>query len=495
LQEAVPMAGERSLDPEDWKEFRHLAHRMLDACIDRLERVRDGPVWRKVPRAAARSLDRGLPWEGSPLAQVCDEFLSAIFPYPTGNIHPRFFGWVHGSGTATGMLAELCAAAMNNNCGGRDHAATYVERQVVEWCRQIFGFPDGASGLLTAGTSSATLIALASARLARCGPDVRRTGTDGRRLVAYASAEAHSALAKAMDVLGLGSEALRAVPVDAQFRMDVAALRAAIAGDRAAGLAPFCVVATAGTVNTGAFDDIAAIADLCREQELWLHVDGAFGAWACLAEPPWCDLPRGIERAHSLAFDFHKWMYVQYDCGCVLIRDEAVHRAAFSLRPDYLAVRGTALGGGDPWFCEYGIDLSRGFRALKVWFALREFGLARLAAKITDNCRQAQHLAGLVERHPQLQRLAPIVANICCFRYAPAGLAGADLDALNAAIVARLQESGSVVFSTTRLNGRLAIRAAITNHRTRLDDIDAAVAAVLAAGDALVHDALAPALV
>jgi aromatic-L-amino-acid decarboxylase len=494
MQKPVPTAGERSLDPEDWHEFRRVAHRMLDACIDRLEHVRDAAVWRPVPDRAKRSLRGGPPWKGTPLEQVCDEFLSLIFPYPTGNIHPRFFGWVHGTGTATGVLAEMCGAAMNSNCGGRDHAATYVERQVIDWCREIFGFPGGASGLLTSGTSSATMIALTAARLAKCGPLVRHAGVAGQRLVAYASAESHAALAKAMDLLGLGSDALRAVPVDADYRMDVAALRAAVAEDRASGRAPFCVAATAGTVNTGAFDDIEAIAGLCAEEGLWLHVDGAFGAWARLADPPWRDLVRGIEHADSLAFDFHKWMYVPYDCGCVLIRDERVHRAAFSQRPDYLAAHGSALAGGEPWFCEYGIDLSRGFRALKVWFALCEFGLARLGAKITDNCRQAQHMAALVGRYPQLQPLAPAPANICCFRYAPAGMADARLDALNEAIVARLQENGTVAFSTTRLHGRLAIRAAIANHRTRRDDIEAAIAAVLQTGAALMTEELVPAV-
>ncbi|HZT87304.1 MAG TPA: pyridoxal-dependent decarboxylase [Stellaceae bacterium] len=488
-EEAGPADGERSLDPEDWKAFRHLAHRLLDVCIDRLEGARDEPVWRAVPPATKQALKTGLPRGGTPLPRVCEDFLSLIFPYPTGNIHPRFFGWVHGTGTATAMLAELCAAAMNSNCGGRDHAAIYVERQVIAWCREIFGFPETASGLLTAGTSSATVIALTAARRAHSGPP----GAARPHLVAYASAEAHAALGKALELIGLGSDSLRPVPVTPDFRMDLDGLRMAIAADRAGGCTPFCVIATAGTVNTGAFDDIAAIAEICAEQRLWLHVDGAFGAWARLADPAWRCLTRGIERADSLAFDFHKWMYVQYDCGAVLIRDEKIHRAAFSRRPDYLGPQGAALAGGDPWYCEYGIDLSRGFRALKVWFTLREFGLARLGAKISDNCRQARHMAALVERHPHLALLAPAVSNICCFRYVAAELGEPELDALNAAIVARLQESGIVAFSTTRLRGRLAIRAAIANHRTRREDIAASIAAVAATGGELLRERRKPA--
>jgi len=477
--------NEASLDPENWDEFRRAAHELLDSCIDHLTGVRERPVWRPVPDTVRQGIATATPWEGTPLPQLCDEFRDLILPYPTGNTHPRFFGWVHGTGTATGMLAELGAAAMNSNCGGRDHGAVYVERQVIEWCREVFGFPPGSSGVLTAGTSSATVIALASARVWRCGAEARRGGAGKSKLVAYASAEAHSALIKGMELLGLGSDALRLIPTDPNFAMDRRELEAAVMRDRAAGLEPFCVIATAGTVNTGAFDAIDAIADFCAEQDLWLHVDGAFGAWACLADSPWRELPRGLARAQSLAFDFHKWMYVQYDCGCVLIRDERVHRAAFATRPDYLAAHGVALAGGDPWFCDYGIDLSRGFKALKVWFALREFGLRRLGAKITDNCRQAQHMAALVAESRALEPLAATVSNICCFRYAPAGLPDGQLDAVNAAIVAQLQEAGTVAFSTTRIRGRLAIRAAIVNHRTTFADIGLAIEEVLRAGAAL----------
>ncbi len=483
-EEAGPPAGEHAgatLDPDDWSQFGALAHRLLDLCIDHLRTARDRPVWQPVPETAKSALAAPLPQQGRPLAEVVRDFETLILPYPTGNTHPRFFGWVHGTGTATAMLAELCAAAMNSNCGGRDHAAVYVERAVIDWCRQIFGFPEAASGVLTSSTSVATVIALGAARVRCLGPDSRAAGLAGaRRLVAYASSEAHSAITKAVELLGLGSAALRRIPVDPGFAIDLDALRAAIARDRESGLLPFCVIATAGSVNVGSFDPIAALADICQAEGIWLHVDGAFGAWIGLASPPWRDLARGIERADSLAFDFHKWMYVQYDCACVLVRDEHAHRAAFAARPDYLAAKDAGLAGGNPWFCDYGIDLSRGFRALKVWFSLQHYGLARLGRRITANCEQASHLARLVRRQPNLELLAQPISNVCCFRYVDRSLTDAQLDDLNDRIAVGLQERGVVAFSTTRIGGRNALRAAIVNHRTEFADIELAVDAVLA---------------
>ena len=255
------------------------------------------------------------------LARVCDDFRRLVLPYATGNTHPRFFGWVHGSGTPGGMLAELLAGAMNANLGGRDHGPIYVERKVIEWSRRLFGFPEGASGLLVSGTSMATLIGLTVARNHLAGTDVRRQGFSltNSPLVAYASAEAHNSVAKALEILGLGRDSLRAVPTDAAYRMDLDALSRMIARDRETGLQPFCVIGTAGTVNTGAIDDLAAIAGVCAREGLWFHVDGAFGAAAILSETLGERL-QGIEKADSLAFDFHKWLHVPYDAGCILVR-------------------------------------------------------------------------------------------------------------------------------------------------------------------------------
>lgn len=474
---------EDSLDPDDWEAFRALCHGMLDEALDHVRDVGAGPVWRPMPEHVKRALDEPLPVEPQGPAKVCDDFRRLVLPFAMGNTHPRFFGWVHGSGTPSGMLAELLAGAMNANLGGRDHGPVYVERQVIEWSRRLFGFPEGASGLLVSGTSMATLIGLTVARNHLAGTDVRRLGFNlgDSPLIAYASAEAHNSVAKALEILGLGRDRLRAVPVDADYRMDLDALSRTIAKDREAGLQPFCVIGTAGTVNTGAIDDLASIAGVCAREGLWFHVDGAFGAAVMLSETL-AERLQGIERADSLAFDFHKWLHVPYDAGCILVRRETLHRAAFSSRQDYLATAEGGLAGGNPWFCEYGPELSRGFRALKVWFTLKVHGTRRLGEKIDDNCRQARYLAGRVTEHPDLELMAPVALNIVCFRYRQPCLTFEALDRINGEIVIALQERGIAVPSTTRLDGMLAIRVNITNHRSRLADFDALLEAVVSLG-------------
>jgi glutamate/tyrosine decarboxylase-like PLP-dependent enzyme len=479
-------AAAPSLDPADWDAFRAQAHRMLDDMVDFLAGVRDRPVWQPVPDAVKARLAAALPVAPTPLDQVYAEFKDLILPYATGNIHPGFLGWVHGSGTPTGMLAEMLAAAMNANVGGRDHGAVYVERQVVDWCRDIFGFPAGSSGVLVTGTSMANLIGLQVARTKRLGRAVRAEGLGeaGQRLVAYASNAAHGCIAKAMEISGLGTKNLRRIAVDDHHRIDLAALARTIELDRRNGLTPFLVVGTAGSVDIGAIDDLGALAELCAAEKIWFHVDGAFGAMARLA-PELAPLLAGIERADSLAFDFHKWLHVPYDAACILVRDGALHAETFSANAAYLARVPRGLAAGAPWFCDYGPDLSRGFRALKVWFTLKEYGTARLGEAVLRNVRLARYLADRIAAAPELELLAPVGLNIVCFRYRQARLADAQLNALNADLVADVQESGVAAPSTTLLDKRLAIRVNITNHRTDEATLDALVAAVIARGKAL----------
>ncbi len=458
------------LDPEDWATFRETAHRLLEAALDKMQAAREGRVWTPFPPDMKAAFDLPLPQSGLSEAAVSAQ-LAALLPYGVGNTHPRFFGWVHGSGTPQNLLAEITASAINANAGGRDHGAIYVERQVIRWCREMFGFPEGASGLVLSGTSLATLIALKVARDARSGFASRKAGQEAARLVGYASAEAHACNARAFDILGLGSDALRKVPVDARYEMDTGALRAAIARDRAEGYKPFLIIGTAGTVNTGAVDPLAELADIAGQETLWFHVDGAFGALAQLV-PHLAARFEAIARADSLAFDFHKWLHVNYDAGCVLVRDEALHRQAFSDRPDYLKGEERGLAAGNPWPVEYGPELSRGFRALKVWSQIAGFGTERLGAGIARNCAQAAWLAGRVEADPRFELMAPVSLNICCFRYRDASLDGPGLDALNEEIVIRLQEEGIAAPSTTRLGGARVIRVNLTNHRTQLADLD-----------------------
>jgi glutamate/tyrosine decarboxylase-like PLP-dependent enzyme len=457
---------------------------MLDDMIDFLRDVRARPTWRRPSDEAKAALSGPAPEDPTPLAEIYEDFRRSVLPFATGNVHPGFVGWVHGSGTPTGMLAELCAAAMNSNVGGRDHAAVYVERQVIGWCRDLFGFPAGASGILVTGTSMANLIAVVVARTALLGPGVRAEGMGGGpRLTAYAGQSVHGCVAKAMEVSGIGSGALRLVPLGPDRRVDLSALRRAVAADRAAGAVPFLVVGTAGAVDTGAVDDLAGLAALAEAEDLWLHVDGAFGALAVMS-PALRPRLAGIDRADSLAFDFHKWAHAPYDAGCVLVRDGALHRAAFATEPPYLArfERGTA--AGPPWFADYGPDLSRGFRALKVWFTWREHGTRGLGAAMLENCLLAERLGREVEAASDLELLAPVSLNIVCFRFRRPGTLDEALDQLNKEIVADVQESGVAVPSSTVIDGRLAIRVNLTNHRTTMADLQRLLAVVRARGAA-----------
>jgi len=468
----------RTLDPEDWSQFRVEGHRMLDDMLDYLQQLRARPVWQPMSDALRASFRESLPKKPAPLDEVYRDFVERILPYASGNTHPAFMGWVQGAGTPVGMLAEMLAAGLNPNCGGRDHAAIEVERQITEWARGIFDFPPEASGIFVTGTSIANFIALIVARTARLGPESRRDGiaVAGQRLTAYVSAAAHACIPQAMELAGFGRAALRLIPADRYQRIELDALRDAIEADRRAGALPFFLIGNAGTVDTGAIDDLDALASLAEAEGLWFHIDGALGALAVLA-PSLKPLFKGIERAASIAFDFHKWGQVPYDAGFILVRDGALHRAAFASEAAYLGRETRGLAGGSPWPCDYGPDLSRGFRALKTWFTLKVHGTEKLGAAIAHSCALAQYLKRRVEAEPRLELMAPIALNIVCFRHR-----GADPDRLNAAIVADLQEQGIAAPSTTRINGAVAIRACLINHRTERRDIDALIDAILARG-------------
>jgi glutamate/tyrosine decarboxylase-like PLP-dependent enzyme len=482
---------EETLDPEDWETMRALGHQMVDDMLDGLRAIGEQPAWQHMPDEAKSHFDAPLPLEPQPPEEVYGEFLEYVLPYPVGNIHPRFWGWVIGTGTVFGAMAEWLAAAMNTNTGGLDHhSANYVEKQVVVWLKEMLGFPASASGVLTSGCSAANLIGLAVARNVQAGYDLRRCGVRDtpHKMVLYASQEIHSSIQKAVELLGLGSDALRYVPVNDDFQIDLEALKIAIARDRQDGeCAPFCVVGAAGTTNTGSIDDLNALADICQQEDLWLHVDGAFGAWAALA-PRARHLVAGMEQADSLALDLHKWMYMPYEIGCVLVRREGEHRNAFSLTPAYLAHgdgQGGLTGGDLPWFSDYSFQLSRGFRALKAWMSLKEHGVHKYGRLIQQNIDQAHYLAGLIDAAPELELAAPVALNTVCFRYTKAGLDDVTLDEVNKQIEVELQERGIAVPSVTTLRGRCVLHVGNTNHRSRRQDFDVLVREVIRIGDTL----------
>jgi aromatic-L-amino-acid decarboxylase len=491
MTDPAPRA-EETLDPADWTATRTLGRRMLEDALDSIAGVRDRPVWTPIPASVRDFLAREA--AAPPAAPTAPEalyetFRESIFPHPMGNTHPRFWGWVIGSGSATGALAEFMAAAMNPNVGGGQQVPHELEFVVLAWMKSLMGFPADASGLLVSGGSMANLVGLTVARNAKAEIDVVAHGLTGapRPMRLYASEQVHNSVTKGLALLGLGHDALRLVPVDDAFRMDVAALRQMVAADRAAGLHPFCVIGTAGTVNTGAIDDLTAIADFCAAENLWFHCDGAFGAVPMIS-PALRGRVRGIERADSLAFDLHKWMHVPYEAGVALVRHAEAHHAAFRVHASYLTHATGGLGDADVWLSEYGVQLSRSFRALKVWWLLKEHGVDKYARLTEQNCAQAEYLAARVDAEPELERLAPVELQIVCYRYrGPAGtsLEDAALDRLNEALLVGLQEDGVAVPSSTELRGRYALRVCITNHRTRREDLDLLVAETLARGRAL----------
>ncbi|MFT7522942.1 MAG: aromatic-L-amino-acid decarboxylase [Candidatus Paceibacteria bacterium] len=466
------MTDKTTLDPSNWSDFRLEAHRALDAAIDHMQQREQAPVWQSVPAEIKEALHAPLPLKGRSRSDLTSQIAADFLPYNVGNTHARFFGWVHGAGTPDGVIPDIFAAAMNANLGGRDHVANEVEKLVINWVRQMFEFPPTAGGLVVSGTSMATLIALKAARETHGGLALRKTGLNNvaAQMVGYTSAQAHSCIARSFDILGLGQAALRSIPVDKNYRMDTAALRQSIEQDKADGLQPFCLIGTAGTVNVGSFDPLNELADIADEHGLWFHVDGAFGSLVVLNEQL-KPLAKGIERANSLAFDFHKWMHVNYDAGFILMRDGEAQRRAFSERPEYLEGAARGLAAGNPWACEYGPELSRGFRALKVWYHLSHFGLERIGDKIADNCDLARALAEMVDVKDGLEMLVPVWLNIACFRAHSIRLDEAELDQLNGEIVVELQERGLAAPSTTRIDGKLAIRVNITNHRTQVSDL------------------------
>jgi aromatic-L-amino-acid/L-tryptophan decarboxylase len=478
-----------TLDPEDqqqWQEMRQLGHRMLDDMFTWMETIRERKVWQPIPAEVRNRLKSPLPEEAEGIEKAYEDFTRDVLPYPLGNPHPHFWGWVKGNGTPGGVLAEMVRATMNANVFGGDQSPHLVEEQVIAWLRQMLQLPATGSGILGSGGSTANLMGLTVARNAVAGLNPGRTGLlkIGKQMTVYCSAQTHSSIDKSMDMIGIGVEGLRHIPVTDKFEIDLDVLRKTIADDRAKGMLPICIIANAGTVNTGASDDINAIADICEREGIWLHIDGAFGALAAIS-PKLRGQVAGLERADSIAFDLHKWMYMQYGIGCTLFKSAEKHRAGFNQDATYLShnTRGMATGG--VWFSELGFELSRGFRGLKAWMSLKEHGAAKYRRLIEQNVEQAQYLAELVRKAPELELLAPVPLNLVCFRYVAKGLDEQKLNTLNQNILFDLQEQGIAAPTSTVLNGKFAIRVAHTNYRTTYEDFDRLVREVVRLGKEL----------
>ncbi|MEP7291521.1 MAG: pyridoxal-dependent decarboxylase [Chloroflexota bacterium] len=465
------------LSPET---FRALGYQAVDLIVERLAALPELPVRQLVPLDLREQLMHSpLPDEGTDAVELLNRVAEQVLPYPMGNSSGRFFAWVNSPPAPLGILADLLASAHDPSVAGGDHAATYVEHGVLNWIKSIFSFPEESGAILTSGGSTANLIPLAVMRHVKSTGEMRAQGFQGESapMVIYTSSQGHSCVQKAVELLGFGSDYLRKIPVDADFCMDIGALEAQIAADRAAGLRPVCVAASAGTVNTGAIDPLDAIANLCEREDLWFHIDGAYGGFGILAEQT-AGLYKGIERADSLAVDPHKWLYVPVECGCAIVRDAQAMRDTFSLLPPYLR-DDRAL----PWFAEFGIQQTRGFKALKLWMTLQQIGLNGYKQLISRDVALAQTLREKICARPDFELIAAGPLSVTCFCYAPPDTA--DLDALNRRLLERVQAEGRAFLSATELNGRYALRACIVNFRTTKADLDVLLDAIADAGKRL----------
>jgi aromatic-L-amino-acid/L-tryptophan decarboxylase len=474
-RDAELQARAEGLDPEDWDAAIGAAHGILDDCAAYLRDVRNRPVWRPVPSDVAAAFEAPPPPLPQPLSEVWREVATRVMPYPMGNIHPRFWSWYMGASNFTGALGDFIAAVQGSNLGGGAHAAALLDRQVVDWLKAMVGFPKSASGTLVSGGSMANIIALAVARNVKAGIDVRELGVAPipKPLAFYGSDQLHSCHRKAMEALGLGNRTLRRIATDQSHRIDLAALKTAIAADRAEGFEPACVIATAGTVNTGAIDDLEALATLAGRENLWLHVDGCIGALLAIA-PKNAWRVAGIDKADSIALDPHKWLHAPFEAGCALVKDAAAHRNTFAVHPEYLESSPRGLASGE-WLHDYGLQTSRGFRALKIWMALKEHGVEKFGRLIDQDIAHAHRLSAMIEAEPELELVAPTNINIVCFRHRLDGADGTGLKAFNAEIMFRLQEEGIACVSDTTVHGEYCLRAAINNHRTRVEDLEVLV--------------------
>ena len=480
---------EESLDPENWEQLKKLGHEMVDIMMDHLRDLRNQPVWQKPSEKAKEFLDQPLPRLPQQRNEVFRDFQDHVLPYSKGNTHPKFWGWVEGSGTPFGVLADMLASGMNSNLGIGDHGAVYVEIQVLNWIKDFIGFPADASGILVSGGSMANFTCLAVARNSIPGNDLRNKGLFElpSRLMVYGSTETHSSIQKSIETLGLGNHSFVKIPVDKNFKIDMKLLKQAVEKDRQRGRIPFCVVGNAGTVNTGAIDPLGQLGAFAKKEKMWFHVDGAFGAFATVLDEMKEEI-EGIIEADSLALDLHKWMCMPYEAGCVLIRDKKLHRSAFYISSPYLVAHERGLPAGPDSFGNYGMQLSKGFSALKIWMSIKEHGIEKFKRIIRQNIAQAAYLEDLIGKTAELELMAPVSMNIVCFRYKHPDLSDSELNAINREILMRLHENGIAITTFTMLGHAYTLRAAIVNHRSRKEDFEELVREVVKIGNQLIKN-------
>jgi glutamate/tyrosine decarboxylase-like PLP-dependent enzyme len=482
-------------DKWNWSkdEIKRVGYRVVDLISDYLSTLPGRPVFEPCPAELIDDFMNGpVPEMGQSTDALLDEFTSKVAAFPFGNGHPRFFGWVNSPPAIIGIFAEALAAAMNPSCAGGNHAAIYVERQILEWFKKLTGFPQhGSMGLLVSGGSVASLTGLAVARHVKL-PGVRKEGIQNlqRRAVAYMSAEGHTCIRKALELLGFGSDNIRAIPVDGSLKMQVSHLEETIRRDLDSGALPVVVAASAGTASTGTIDPLHDIRQICHRYGIWFHIDAAYGGPAVLTTR-YKNALSALRDADSLALDPHKWLYVPVEAGLSLVRDGAAMRDAFSLVPPYIRTDGNSAGVlGLPWFSEYGFQQTRSFRALKVWMALKFYGVDGYTASIEHDLSLADRLAKRVRESGDLQLMTEPGLSIVCFQFAPksAGNDKEKLNQLNKRLLEAVQLGGNVFLSSTTINGAFCLRACVINHRSTEKDIDFLVAHVKQTGEKLLSE-------
>jgi glutamate/tyrosine decarboxylase-like PLP-dependent enzyme len=464
------------------EEFRSAGHRLVDRVADFLDSLPRRKVTSgESPAQIREALDavRGLPESGADAGALLERAAKLMFDHSLFNAHPRFWGYVTAGAAPIGMLGELLAAAANPNCGAwlLSPMASEIEGQTIRWIAEMLKYPTDCGGLFVSGGNMANIVGFLAGRAAKGGAEIRSKGVEGRRLRAYCSAETHTWIQKAADIAGLGTEAVRWIGVDDEFRIDIEALRLRIREDIASGDQPFLIVGNAGTVSTGAVDDLKELAEVCREFDVWFHVDGAYGAMAAVA-PDSAELFAGLDEADSLAVDPHKWLYAPIEAGCTLVRDVAKLRDAFSYHPAYYHFGVEATN-----YFDLGPQNSRGFRALKVWLALQQVGREGYAQMISDDMRLSRAMFESVRKHPELEALTQGLS-IATFRYVPEGSdrRAEYLNEVNQELLTRLQQGGEAYLSNAVIGGKYALRACIVNFRTTVEDVESVAELVVRMG-------------
>ncbi len=475
---------EYTLDPEDWERMITLGHKMLGDMMAHFRDIRS-QSFAMAGEEVMQGICTPLTLEGEGEEKVYEVFLKSVLPHVGSNKNPRFWGVVAGTGSPYGMLAELLRGGVNSAAEGLD-CGGYLHRQFIDWIKEMLGYPMEAGGILVGGGSEANFTGLAVARNAKAVVDIKSQGVQSvpQKMTLYVSDQGHESLERCVELLGLGNEALRWVPTNDECQISLDILKETIEGDRREGHHPFCVIGCAGTTNSGAFDDLNALADLCKEENLWLHVDGAFGAWVKLSDTH-TQLVNGMERADSLAVDLHKWMYMPYGIGCTLVKNRLAHYSTFVYGHEAQYLKSGMEYVKDQLYNPHhlALPLSRSFPSLIAYMLLRAHGKNTYRRLIQQNIDQINYLAELIEKEPDMEITAPVASNIVCFRYKPRGLGEKEVEKLNMLINRDLNNISFWMISDTTIRGRYMLRACNVNHRSQRKDFEYLVEKVKEIGE------------